>query len=109
MLGYEKINDIFLPDKIKNLKLTNPDAPTINYCTWVYMYNNLIPVAPLVLFKRDRSNVNSSKDILNSIITKMLELEEIDGFFKVTDKGELLSRDDIIRFKNDKGYHMNLI
>lgn len=107
MLGYEKINSVILTDKLKKIKLTNPDAPTLNYFTWVYVKDGLKPVVPIVLLKEDRDNIDCAKDILESIITKMIVVEEKAGCFNINEKSEMITRHDIIGYKNKTLKHIN--
>ena len=86
-------------DKLKRIRLTNPDAPTIDYCTWIYVKDDLIPVVPIVLLKEDRDNIDSTKDILDSIIMKMIAVEENEGCYIFNEKYELFTRQDIIGYK----------
>ncbi|OCL26717.1 hypothetical protein U472_12155 [Orenia metallireducens] len=109
ILGYKKINNIILSDKLKSIKLTNPDAPTINYCTWVYLKKDLVPVVPIILIKADRKNIDSTQDILKSITTKMLILEEDDSYYKVLKESKLISRQDINRLKNPVANEMKYL
>lgn len=75
VIGFKLINEIELPEDLKNRKLTNPDGPFINSCIEVKYENNLINTVPIILLKGDHTNVNSSKDILKSITVKLLVIE----------------------------------
>lgn len=91
-IGFEKISKFELPGELKSIRLTNPDAPDIYYYTSVYYKKNLIPVIPITVLKAERDNIDSQKDILKSISTKMLVLEQDNGKFKAScsSKGPLL-------------------
>lgn len=103
IIGFEKINEVLLPNKLKSSKLTNPDAPKINYYTSVYFNDSMIPVVPITILKKGRKNIDSQKDILESVTTKMLVLEKENGQFIVPDNYTLLNLKEIKGLENKLG------
>jgi len=74
LLGFQPLTaDRFdIPEILKRQMLTNPDAPCQDHYTRLCFKGNPIPVIPVALLKNKTASVDATKDILNSLKTRLL-------------------------------------
>lgn len=76
VIGFKIMKELKLPKILLNRKITNPDAPFINRYIKVEYQGKIINAIPIALLKEDFTNINTSKDILESIEFKFLFVQD---------------------------------
>ena len=68
-----------IPEILKRQMLTNPDAPCQDHYTSLCFKGNPVSVIPVALLKNKTASVDATKDILNSLKTRLLVITKQSG------------------------------
>lgn len=85
LLGFSPLNAecLALPEIIKRQKLTNPDAPHHDHYACLSFQGKPIQVLPVTMLKQNVATVDGAQDILNSVMTRLLVIEQRSGSWAV--------------------------
>lgn len=105
IIGYNTLSEtVKIPEDVKNLKITNPDACITEHSITLKRQNNEnINVAPILIASKPYS-ISSNPNFFE-YVTKLFVV--LDENFKSTD--ELLSYDDVIGLRDNIGNNTNYI
>ncbi len=78
LIGFQPCNPIVLPEELEAIKLTNPDAPTIDYYITIEHEGERLHVVPLLLSDRQRFEPQRA-GLFDYLTFKLLAIEEHDG------------------------------
>lgn len=81
LIGFHPLDPegVELPEIIKQRMLTNPDAPHHDHYTCLSFHGKPIQVVPITMLKKKAATIDHTQDILNSVITRLLAIEQNDG------------------------------
>lgn len=88
IIGFSLINNLELPPKIQNIKITNPDAPLINCCTEARTDGERTFIAPILTFNKDKYNSKEKNSYFKSIEEKLIIIENINGVWRFKNKND---------------------
>ncbi len=82
ILGFEVCPEIALPESLRNRKITNPDAPLLDSVVRVRVNGERRPVAPLLLARTERYDVQKGGEFFDSMDFRLLVVVEEGGRFR---------------------------
>ncbi len=88
IIGFSLINNLELPPKIQNIKITNPDAPLINCCTKARTDGERTFIAPVLTFNKDKYNSKEKNSYFKSIEEKLIIIENTNGVWRFKNKND---------------------
>ncbi len=77
IIGFEKCNEIVLPDTLKPIKITNPDAPENNYYIRVEYGGRAVDVVPIIYSVAPKYDVRRGGEFFNYLMFKLLVVEKV--------------------------------
>lgn len=89
IIGFKSCNEISIPDKLKQIKITNPDAPVNNHYIEVTINGDVVPVVPILLSRAPRYDPQVGGEFFKYLVFQLLLIKkDADKQFKPVYSGQ---------------------
>ena len=113
VINFKKCNDIELPEKLREVKITNPDGIKNNHYVEVEYENAVIQVVPIIYSSSPKYDVTKGGEFFRYLKINLLAIEKEDGMwrYKRDENGEpvLFELQDVPDYYNKIGSNTNYV
>ena len=82
IVGFRPCNPIQLPNSLTDRKITNPDAPTLDWRTDVQYLGDTVTVTPVLYASAAQYDPSQGQSFFHYLVFKLMVIEQIDGSWR---------------------------
>lgn len=86
IVGFKPCNEIKLPASLAHRKITNPDAPTIDFYIELTEGIRQVKAAPVLYASADRYDVKKGGSFFRYLVFRLMVIENVDGKWRAVEK-----------------------
>lgn len=88
VIHFKKCNDIKLPDTLRHIKTTNPDAPTNDHYIELQYSGEQVQVVPIIYSSAPKYDVRKGGEFFHYLTLKLLVIEKVGDNWQFKDGGD---------------------